>query len=65
MKIVKKNKKISKNLYEVSQKLGLDKKEVYNLITDVMSGNEQITIANGPIEYLSTMYGTISVNDFL
>ena len=55
---------INTNLNEVGQKLGLNKKEIYTIMTNITSGNEHISFATGPIPYLGSMYGTIGIKDF-
>ena len=63
MNILKKNRVNNWNLYDIGQKLGLDKKDIYNVITNRISGNEQISYTAGPIDYCGAMYGSISIND--
>jgi hypothetical protein len=54
----------SKELIELTEKLGMSKKEVEGIIKD-NPGDNNILISTGPDEYyISGYYGTISIKDF-
>ncbi len=58
------NEKINRKIYYVGQKIGLNKKDINNILNNAQSINEQTSLATGPPDYLCTFYGTISIKDF-
>jgi hypothetical protein len=57
------NKKINRKIYDVGQKIGLNKKDINNMLNNTQSINEQTSLAAGPPAYPCTLYGTISIKD--
>ncbi len=57
------NKKINAKLYEHGQMMGLNKKDINNILDNIIPKNEQLSFVAGPTPYLSSFYGTISIKD--
>ncbi|UCF49089.1 MAG: hypothetical protein JSU91_04885 [Thermoplasmatales archaeon] len=53
-----------RKIYELTRLLGLNSIDVEILITDKKQSCKQVCLTDGPPNYLSTMYGTISIKDF-
>ena len=51
------------NIYEIVKKLGLNKKDVNNLLIENECKNEHLSLEAGPEPYWAAMYGAISIND--
>jgi len=60
------NKKINTKIYDAGKKIGLNKKDINNILNETLSTNEQTSLAAGPHPpmYTSCLYGTISITDF-
>ena len=51
-------------IYELGSPLGLNKKDIDNIIKHKPDKNEQVSLNVGPDPYYGTWYGTISIKDF-
>ena len=56
--------KYTSELIALGKKLGLDKKDIGQLLNDIPLRNEQPSFALGPDHYPCSYYGTISIKDF-
>ena len=54
----------NEKIYEIGRTIGLNKKEISSILNDTPIRNEQFYFNGGPIDYLSSLYGTISTKDF-
>ena len=50
-------------LYEYGQMIGLNKNEINNIVNNILPNSEQLSYVAGPMPYLSSFYGTISILD--
>jgi plasmid maintenance system antidote protein VapI len=58
------NKKINADIYRLGQIMGLNKKDMNNILNNAHQPTEEYQISLGPKPYYATFYGTISINDF-
>jgi len=60
------NKANESNLIEIGRMLGLNKKDIEDIINPTPTNNEQILFTIGPDDpvYPASYYGTISIKDF-
>jgi hypothetical protein len=56
--------KIRKNKYYLGIPLGLNYKDVYEILNHSIPEDEQSSISAGPSIYCGTWYGTVSIYDF-
>jgi len=63
-KMKSEDKKVNIKLYDIGEKIGLNKKEMNNLLNDHPQRIEQSSLLLGPKPYWATFYGTISIKDF-
>jgi ABC-type enterochelin transport system substrate-binding protein len=57
-------KQADKKIFEVGQKIGLTKKEIDNMLNNMLLINEQNLLSFGPRGYMGSLYGTISIKSF-
>ena len=60
----RRNNKTNASIDELGLMLGLEKKNMDQLLKEVSPRDEQVSFSLGPPLYTGGFYGTISVNDF-
>ena len=59
------NKKTYSKAYEVGKKIGLNEKDVDDILININASNDQSSIQVGPPDpYIGGFYGTMSFKDF-
>ena len=53
-----------RKLIEITRMLGINSKDVETIMTDRKPSNEQVCLTDGPPNYLSALYGVVSIKDF-
>ena len=53
-----------KEIYQLGTKLGLQQKEIEDILNNTPSNYQDISFSIGPPGYGCTFYGTISIRDF-
>jgi len=51
-------------IYSLGKRIGLNKKDIDNVIMNSGKKLEQVNFSYGPYEYHGGRYGTVSLNDF-
>ncbi len=52
-----------RKLNELTRTLGLNSKDVETIMIERKPSSEQVCLTDGPPNYLSTLYGTVSIKD--
>lgn len=53
-----------KELNRLMARLGIDEKDVNNILTNILGTKELVYLSMGPQPYYSSYYGTVSIHDF-
>ncbi len=55
---------MKRKIYGLGIKLGLNKKDINDIMKDTSMRDEQTSFSLGPPGYPGSFYGTVSINDF-
>jgi len=55
---------MKRKIYGLGIKLGLNKKDINDIMKDTSMRDEQTSFSLGPPGYHGSFYGTVSINDF-
>ncbi|MCK5030528.1 MAG: hypothetical protein KAR64_03590 [Thermoplasmatales archaeon] len=55
---------MKRKIYGLGIKLGLNKKDINDIMKDTSMRDEQTSFSLGPPGYSGSFYGTVSINDF-
>jgi len=53
-----------RKLYELTRMIGISSIDVEKIMTERNPSSKQVCIADGPPDYCSALYGSVSIKDF-